>query len=86
MPAFTYPMVFILNEETGLYNGYIPDLTLYCDGETLEAVYAAARELINYYFDLATKYNTEIPTPSTLDETSRKWTGYKVSLITAVTK
>jgi predicted RNase H-like HicB family nuclease len=86
MPTFTYPMIFILNEDTELYNGYIPDLLLYCDGETLESVYATARELINYYFELATKYDTEIPQPSTLEEVSKKWTGYKVSLITAEIK
>ena len=41
-------MVFIFNEEENIYNGYIPDLTLYCEGETLEAVYACAEELIKY--------------------------------------
>ena len=83
MPKFTYPMVFIFNEETGLYNGYIPDLTLYCEGEVLESVYACAEELIKYYFQLATKYDTYIPQPSTLESVSAKWEGYKVSLITA---
>lgn len=80
---FTYPMVFIFNEDENIYNGYIPDLTLYCEGETLESVYACAEELIKYYFELATKYDTEVTTPSTLEEISKKWTGYKVSLITA---
>ena len=79
-------MVFIFNEDTGIYNGYIPDLTLYCEGETLEAVYACAEELIQYYFELATKYETEIPAPSTMQAISEKWTGYKVSLITADVK
>ena len=76
-------MVFIFNEEAGMYNGYIPDLTLYCEGETLESVYACAEELIKYYFELATKYDTEVPTPSTMEAISQKWTGYKVSLISA---
>ena len=76
-------MVFIFNEDEGIYNGYIPDLTLYCEAETLESVYACAEELIKYYFELATKYDTEVPTPSTLETISKKWTGYKVSLITA---
>lgn len=76
-------MVFIFNEEDGIYNGYIPDLTLYCEGETLESVYSCAEELIKYYFELATKYDTEVPTPSTMEDITKKWTGYKVSLITA---
>lgn len=80
---FTYPMVFIFNEDENIYNGYIPDLTLYCEGETLETVYACAEELIKYYFELATKYDTEVPTPSPMEEVSNKWVGYKVSLITA---
>lgn len=80
---FTYPMVFIFNEDENIYNGYIPDLTLYCEGETLEAVYACAEELIKYYFELAIKYDTEVIPPSTLEEVTKKWTGYKVSLISA---
>lgn len=76
-------MVFIFNEEDGIYNGYIPDLTLYCEGETLEAVYSCAEELIKYYFELATKYDTEVPTPTSMEKIAEKWTGYKVSLITA---
>ena len=80
---FTYPMVFIFNEDENIYNGYIPDLTLYCEGETLESVYSCAEELIKYYFELAVKYDTEVPSPTTMDAVSGKWSGYKVSLITA---
>lgn len=76
-------MVFIFNEDENIYNGYIPDLTLYCEGETLESVYSCAEELIKYYFELAVKYDTEVPSPSTMDAVSGKWSGYKVSLITA---
>ncbi|GHT63332.1 hypothetical protein FACS189451_09840 [Bacteroidia bacterium] len=80
---FTYPVVFIFNEETGFYNGYIPDLALYCDGETLEKTYANTEELMTYYFSLALIHNTEIALPSTLYDIIKKWVGYKVSLITA---
>jgi len=76
-------MVFIFNEDENIYNGYIPDLTLYCEGETLESVYSCAEELIKYYFELAVKYDTEVPSPSSLETVSGKWSGYKVSLITA---
>ena len=76
-------MVFIFNEDENIYNGYIPDLTLYCEGETLESVYSCAEELIKYYFELAVKYDTEVPTPSPMETISEKWTGYKISLITA---
>ena len=86
MPAFTYPMVFLFVEQTGVYSGFIPDLTLYCEGDTIEKVYDYARQLIQYYFELATKYDTEIPDASTLDVISAKWPECKVSLITAETK
>jgi len=76
-------MVFIFNEDENIYNGYIPDLTLYCEGETLESVYSCAEELIKYYFELAVKYDTEVPLPSSMETISGKWSGYKVSLITA---
>jgi predicted RNase H-like HicB family nuclease len=79
-------MIFILNEETGFYNGYIPDLTIFCEGETLESVYVAAEELMSYYFNLAVKHQTDVPPPSTMEAVSQKWTGYKVSLITASVK
>ena len=76
-------MVFIFNEDENIYNGYIPDLTLYCEGETLESVYSCAEELIKYYFELAVKYDTEVPSPSSMEAISGKWEGYKISLITA---
>jgi predicted RNase H-like HicB family nuclease len=79
-------MVFVFDEESGAYSGFVPDLILYCEGKTIEDVYECARQLIQYYFELATKYETEIPEPSTLDRVSLKWPEHKVSLITAETK
>jgi hypothetical protein len=78
-------MVFIFDEDANVYSGLIPDLILYCEGENIEKVYESARQLIQYYFQLATKYETEIPEPSTLDKIAAKWPAYKISLITAET-
>ena len=79
-------MVFIFNEDENIYNGYIPDLTLYCEGETLESVYSCAEELIKYYFELAVKYDTEVPTPSPM-ETISEITGLSIKEIsTALSK
>ena len=86
MPKFTYPIVFILNPDTGWYNGYVPDLAVFSEGEQLEDVYAEAEELMLAYLTLATKYDAEIPTPTSLEEISKKWEGYKVSLISVTTK
>lgn len=85
MPKFTYPIVFILNPDTNWYNGYVPDLAVFSEGEKLEDVYAEAEELMLAYLTLATKYDAEIPTPSSLEEVSTKWAGYKVSLVSAAT-
>jgi predicted RNase H-like HicB family nuclease len=79
-------MVFIYDEEASVYSGLIPDLILYCEGDTIEKVYENARQLMQYYFELATKYETEIPEPSTLDRVAEKWPEYKISLIAAETK
>ena len=83
MPKFTYPIVFILNPETGAYNGFIPDLLIFAEGEQLEEVYENAGEILQKFFELQQKYNKEVPPPSTLEETIAKWEGYKVSLVTA---
>jgi len=83
MPKFTYPIVFIMNPDTGAYNGFIPDLLIFAEGEELEKVYEQAQDILQKFFELQTKYQKEVPSPSTLDEVSAKWTGYKVSLVTA---
>jgi predicted RNase H-like HicB family nuclease len=85
MPKFTYPIIFILNPETEFFNGYIPDLAIFAEGKSPEDVYAEMEEILKNYMVLAAKYNTEIPDASTLDEVTKKWPGYKVSLISAAT-
>lgn|GEM_PF-1947836 len=81
--SYTYPIVFILNRETNMYNGYIPDLAIAAEGATLEDVIAHAQTLIAKFFDLAIKYKTDVPEPSTLEATYEKWKGYKVMYVTA---
>ncbi|MCL2850735.1 MAG: type II toxin-antitoxin system HicB family antitoxin [Firmicutes bacterium] len=85
MPKFTYPIVFILNEEAGKYNALIPDLGITFVEDTLESVYACAEEVMHRFFTLALEHEIEYGTPSTLEEISDRWVGkgYKVSLITA---
>jgi len=83
VPKFTYPIVFILNPETGVYNGFVPDLLIFAEGEKLEEVYERAGEILQKFFELQQKYDEEVPGPSSLDEISTKWAGYKVSLLTA---
>jgi len=75
--------VFIFNEEAGVYNGYIPDLCIYAAGNTLEEVYADAEDLMGQFFTLCLAHEIDFNTPSTLEEVTDKWVGYKVSLLTA---
>jgi len=60
-----------------MYNGYIPDLAIATEGVTLEDVISEAQILIAKFFDLAIKYKTDVPGPSSLEETYEKWKGYK---------
>jgi len=83
VPKFTYPIVFIYNEEVGMYNGYIPDLGVAALGDKLEDAYADAESSIKKYFQIVMQEDLEIPVPSPLETVTAKWVGYKTSLITA---
>jgi len=83
MSKYTYPVVFVSCDETGELSGYMPDLAIFAEGTNPEDVYAEMEEILKNYVSLATKYNAEIPTPSSLDDIAKKWVGYKTSLITA---
>ena len=72
-----------MNDNTGKYNGYIPDLGLFSYGETLEEVYDYAEAQIHTFFIYAKKHDLEYNASSTLEEITAKWKGYKVSLLTA---
>jgi len=83
MPKFTYPVVFVLNDETQYHNGYIPDLQIFAEGQTPEEVYGELEVILRNFMYLSTKYNTEIPEPSKFDDIVKKWSACKVSLISA---
>ena len=86
MKSYTYPIVFVLNADTHMYNGFIPDLAIACEGQTMEDVIREAQALIAKFFELAVKYGAEVPEPTTLEETYNKWQGYKVMYVTANVK
>ena len=83
MPKFTYPIVFIFNETEEWYHGYLPDLGLYTNGAQLEDVYGDAEETLKDYFKILTQEGFEVPQATSLEDISKKWKGYKVSLMTA---
>ena len=86
MKSYTYPIVFILNDETKMYNGYIPDLAIVAEGKTLEEAIQDAQSLMTKFFQLVVKYNTTVPPPTSLESTYEKWKGYKVMYVTANVK
>ena len=81
--SYTYPIVFIFNEETKMYNGFIPDLAIGAEGSTLEEVIAEAQKIMTRFFELVVKLQTEVPEPTTLEDTYKKWKGHKVMYVTA---
>ncbi|MCL2587394.1 MAG: type II toxin-antitoxin system HicB family antitoxin [Firmicutes bacterium] len=83
MPKFTYPVVFIHNEEGECYNAFLPDLGVFSIGDTMEEAYADAEKLITKYFQIATAEDFDFATPTSLEDITKKWKGYKVSLLTA---
>lgn len=81
MPKFTYPIVFIFNEEVGMYNGYIPDLGISALGDKLEDAYEDAEVALTRYFQITLEDDLDVPLPSTLEQVAGKWVGFKTSLI-----
>lgn len=49
----------------------------------MDTVIAEAQGLIAKFFEIALKYQTDIPRESTLESTYEKWQGYKVMYVTA---
>ncbi|MCL2771540.1 MAG: type II toxin-antitoxin system HicB family antitoxin [Firmicutes bacterium] len=81
MKEIEYPIVFILNPETHQFNGYIPDLAIACEGETIEETLQAAEELVARFFELSKKYEIEVPEPSAIEHIKSKWNGYQVASV-----
>jgi len=83
MPKFTYPVVFVRNEQIDGYNAYIPDLGITSVGETMEDAYESAERMQKHYFEILLAEDFDIPIPTSLEDVSAKWKDYKVSLLTA---
>jgi len=69
-----------------MYNGYMPDLAIAAEGKTIEESIAHAQDALKQFFNLAIKYETDVPTPTPLDQIYSKWKGYKVMVVTASVK
>ena len=84
MPKFTYPVIFVHNEKVDAYNALVPDLGLFAIGDTMEDAYSAAEDMLQRYFKIALQEGFDYRTPTSLEDVSKKWKQYKVSLLTAI--
>ncbi|MCL2685109.1 MAG: leucine-rich repeat protein [Candidatus Bathyarchaeota archaeon] len=76
-----YPFIMIMNTETGHWNGYIPDLAIFCECLTIDGIVDELYIILKNFMYLATKYGTEIPAPSSIEDLSKKWQEYETSLL-----
>lgn len=67
MKTYVYPA--ILNEDVdGNYCISIPDLDLHTVGDAKEDAFVKGKECLKSYFEIAKKFETDIPEPSTYDQ------------------
>lgn len=67
MKTYVYPA--ILNEDAdGCYYISIPDLNLHTLGDSKEEAFVKGKECLKSYFELANRFETDIPEPSTYDQ------------------
>lgn len=64
MKSFTYPAVFVKDEENDAYNVLFPDLQLTTDGRFVEEAYLYAKACLKAYFVYVEKYDLDYNMPS----------------------
>ena len=78
---YEYPVVFIKNEESGIFNAFVPDLFVFAESKTQKQATIEVKMIAKKFLQMAKKYQTEIPIPSTIEDVENKWKGWKVSLM-----
>ena len=74
----SYTVVFIINDETNMYNGYCPDLAIACEGKTKQIAIANLAELLQRFFTTAIKYNVEVTPPNSFEKIKIRWINYEL--------
>lgn len=85
MNTYVYPAVLYENKD-GQHYLSIPDLNLLANGDTAEESFTNGKECVKSYFELAAKFNTIIPVPSSFVEISKKYPKNKVVMIDVAVK
>jgi len=81
MAHLFYPIVTTFNDETQMFNGYMPDLQLLSVGRTNDEMIVEMKKLLLDYLFVVKECQTEIPSPTPMDELKQKWNeerGYSV--------
>lgn len=68
MKSFTYPAVFVKDEENDAYNVLFPDLQLTTDGRFVEEAYLYAKACLKAYFVYVEKYDLDFNMPSDFEK------------------
>lgn len=68
MKRFVYPMVVFENKNDKEYTVLFPDLDIVTSGNTVEEAYVKGRDYLDTYLDLAIKFDSVLPAPSTYTE------------------
>jgi len=85
MNSYVYPAVLQQGKD-GLYYISLPDLGLVAIGDDEKQAFLNGKDCLKNYFELAEKFNTTIPTPSSLDEVCKKKPKNKVVLLDVTVK
>lgn len=80
MKTYVYPAVLQLGKD-GLYYLSLPDLGVIAVGDDEKQAFLNGKDCIKNYFDLAERFNSVIPTPSSYEEVCEKNKKHKVVLI-----
>ena len=71
MKTYVYPAVLYSGDDGFEYLS-LPDLNLLTVGDTTEETFVKGRQSLISYFELATRFDTEIPEPSSFDDIKKQ--------------
>lgn len=80
MKSYVYPAVIRVGKD-GLTYLFLPDLGVTAVGDDEKQAFLNGKDHVKNYFDLAERFNSIVPTPSSFDEVCKKNSKHRVVLI-----
>ncbi len=68
MEKFVYPMVLFTNSDGQGYTVLYPDLDIVTSGDTVEEAYLRAKDYLQSFLEIATKFESTLSDASTYEE------------------